>query len=146
MPLLQNITLAKNRGLYNFFCRSSDIFGSMDKSCIIVAECEESMDKRHNISTIIMLVAGALTVLCGMLSGVPILTILKILLGVLILFLIVGKIVEKIIAKINAQVEETERLAEEEARRIAAEKEAAMQAELEEGQLVQEEEAVTGQV
>ena len=134
MPLLQNITLTKNRELYNFFCGSSDIFGSMDKSCIIVAECEESMDKKHNISTIIMLVAGALTVLCGMLSGVP------------ILFLIVGKIVEKIIAKINAQVEETERLAEEEARRIAAEKEAAMQAELEEGQLVQEEEAVTGQV
>ena len=92
------------------------------------------MKKQHNISTVIMLIAGAAAVLCGMLKGAPILTILKALLVVLIVFLIVGRIVETIICRMNAQVEEADRIAEEEARRKAMEEEVGEQEEAEEAE------------
>ena len=72
--------------------------------------------KEHNISAIIMLVAGAVAVLCCLINRVPILQTLKYLLVVLILFLIIGRIAEGIIGRMNAEVEAALALAEEEAK------------------------------
>ena len=86
------------------------------------------MKKEHNISAIVTLVAGAVTVLCCLLGRVEILQTLKYLLVVLILFLIAGRIAESIINRVNQEAEEAARQAEEEARKAAAEQ-AAMEEE-----------------
>ncbi len=96
------------------------------------------MKKNHNISALITLVAGAVTVLCCLVNGVPILNTLKYLLVALILFLIIGRIAEHIIFRINEAAERAAVEAEEEARRIAREQEEAMARELEGGEEVTE--------
>lgn len=96
------------------------------------------MKKNHNISALVTLAAGAVTVLCCLVNGVPILNTLKYLLIVLILFLIIGRIVEHIIFKINEAAKRAAVEAEEEARRLAKEQEEAMMREMALGEEVTE--------
>ena len=71
------------------------------------------MKKDHNISALITLIAGAVTVIFCLLNNVLILDTLKYLLIVLIVFLIIGRIAEKIIQRITLAAEEAARAAAE---------------------------------
>lgn len=77
------------------------------------------MEKNHNISALITLVAGTITVLCCLINSVPILSTLQYVLIVLIVFLVIGRIAEHIIFKINETAHMAAIQAEEEAREAA---------------------------
>lgn len=79
------------------------------------------MKKEHNISAVVMLIAGAVSVLCCLIRGTEIRKTLEYLLIVLVIFLIVGRIAEKIISQISEAAEEAARQAEEEAKKTARE-------------------------
>lgn len=88
------------------------------------------MEKNHNISALITLLAGAIAALCCLINRVPILNTLQSVLIVLIVFLVIGRIIEHIIFKINKAAYIAAVQAEEEARQAAAaEQEEAMAAE-----------------
>lgn len=90
------------------------------------------MEKNHNISALITLLAGAIAALCCLINRVPILNTLEYVLIVLIIFLVIGRIIEHIIFKINKAAYMAALQAEEEARlaaAAAAEQEEAMAAE-----------------
>lgn len=87
------------------------------------------MEKNHNISALITLLAGAIAALCCLINRVPILNTLQSVLIVLIVFLVIGRIIEHIIFKINKAAYMAAVQAEEKARQAAAEQEEAMAAE-----------------
>jgi flagellar biosynthesis/type III secretory pathway M-ring protein FliF/YscJ len=78
------------------------------------------MEKNHNISALITLLAGAIAALCCLINRVPILNTLQSVLIVLIIFLVIGRIIEHIIFKINKNAYMAAVQAEEEARQVAA--------------------------
>lgn len=87
------------------------------------------MKKEHNISAVVMLIAGAVSVLCCLIRGTEIRKTLEYLLIVLVIFLIVGRIAEKIISQISEAAEEAARQAEEEAAKKTAREQAEQEAE-----------------
>lgn len=89
------------------------------------------MKKEHNLSAVITLVACAVAVLCGLLKQAAILSVLKAVLVVLIVFFTLGRIAEYIFRRLNEQVEEADRIAQEEAKRQAEEESNSAQEEAE---------------
>ncbi|MDE7327438.1 MAG: hypothetical protein K2N63_14400 [Lachnospiraceae bacterium] len=91
------------------------------------------MEKNHNISALITLIAGAVGVLCCLLNQVPILSTLEYVLIILIIFLVIGRIAEHIIFKINETAHMAAIQAEEEARQIALREQEALEAAMADG-------------